>query len=66
MTKVYKMSYRQRVYKNPKFPNERIQHMGEGPLHLEWPDGKTPTEDQIEEDSWVQVERTVSDYSDEE
>lgn len=60
----YKMVYRQRVYKNDKFPNQRIQQLGEGPVTLEWPDGSAVTEDQSDknEDTWVQTERTVTPF----
>lgn len=58
----YKMVHRQRVYKNPKFPNQRIQHFGDGETTLEWPDGSKVTVEQSDpnEDTWVQVERTVT------
>lgn len=62
MEKIYKMVYRQRVYKNSKFSHQRIQHFGEGPVKLEWPDGTTPDDSQIEEDVWVEVERTVTPF----
>lgn len=61
----YRMVYRQRVYKNNKFPSQRIQHLGEGPVKQEWPDGSKVTEEQSDksEDVWVQVERTVTPYN---
>lgn len=60
----YKMVYRQRVYKNENFPNQRIQHLGEGSVSLEWPDGSKVIEEQSDpnEDTWVQTERTVTPF----
>lgn len=62
METTYKMTYRQRVYSNPKFPNHKIQVLGEGETSELWPDGTKVVEANKDEDVFVEVDRTVSPY----
>lgn len=63
METTYCMTYRQRVYANPRFPNHKIQVLGEGETSELWPDGSKVDESHKEEDIFVEIDRTVSPFT---
>lgn len=62
MSTVYKNHYRQRVYGRKLFPHHKIQVFGTELPPKHWPDGEVLNDAHKEEDSWIEVSRTVSPY----